>query len=165
MAQTRKERWLSGIEFRLAQRDDLLAIVALLADDPLGATRENSSQVIDEPYLRAFDAIQSDERNELIVGDDAGTVVAVLQLTYIPGLTHQGAERAQVEGVRVAATHRSRGLGRDLFRWAMARASARGCRIVQLTTDVRRPDAHRFYHSLGFEPTHVGMKRRLDTPS
>ncbi len=153
---------MSDVEFRLARRADLAAIVALLADDVLGATREVAAGDVSDVYVRAFDDITNDPRNELIVGDDGGIVVAVLQLTWIPGLTRKGAERGQIEGVRVAATHRSQGVGRDLFRFAIDRASARGCRIVQLTTDNRRPDAHRFYRSLGFEATHVGMKLRLD---
>jgi GNAT superfamily N-acetyltransferase len=85
----------------------------------------------------------------------------VLQVTYIPGLTYQGGERAQIEGVRVAASHRSRGVGREMIEWAIERARARGCRLVQLTTDKRRADAHRFYESLGFVASHEGMKLRL----
>jgi GNAT superfamily N-acetyltransferase len=153
---------MSEILLRVAQRDDLTSIVALLADDILGSVRETLAVDVPAAYVRAFDDIALDPRNELIVGDDSGSVVAVLQLTYIPGLTHQGAERAQIEGVRVAASHRGQDVGHALFAWAIERARARGCRIVQLTTDKRRPDAQRFYRSLGFKPTHEGMKLRLD---
>lgn len=153
---------MTNVEFRVARRDDLSQIVALLADDPLGATREQVSGSLDVVYLRAFDAIERDERNEVIVGDVGGRVVAVLQITYIPGLTHQGAERAQIEGVRVAREYRGHGVGHRLFRTAIDRAADRGCRIVQLTTDKRRPEAHRFYQSVGFEATHEGMKLRFD---
>lgn len=154
---------MTTVSFRRARRDDLATIVALLADDELGAIREIAAESVADVYVRAFDDIDMDPRNELLVADDGGSVVAVLQVTYIPGLTHQGAERAQIEGVRVAASHRGRGVGHQLFRWAIDRARARGCRIVQLTTDKRRADAHRFYRLLGFEATHEGMKLRLDS--
>lgn len=154
---------MTTVSFRRARRDDLARIVALLADDELGASRETVAEIVDDVYVRAFDDIDLDPRNELLVADDGGSVVAVLQLTYIPGLTHQGAERAQIEGVRVATSHRGRGVGRQLFLWSIDRARERGCRIVQLTTDKRRAEAHRFYRSLGFEDTHEGMKLRLDS--
>ena len=146
---------------RHSVREDLPAIVALLADDILGGGRETLLDPLPDVYLAAFEAIDSDPRNELIVVDDGGEVVGVLQLTFIPGLTHQGGERAQIEGVRVAASHRSQGVGRLLFEWTIERARARGCRMVQLTTDKQRPDAHRFYASLGFVASHEGMKLRL----
>ena len=147
--------------FRDARRSDLPIIVGLLADDTLGSTRETVLDPLPPAYISAFEDIERDPRNELVVADDAGTVVGVLQLTYIPGLTYQGGERAQIEGVRVAAEHRSRGVGRLLIEWAIERARSRGCRMVQLTTDKRRTDAHRFYESLGFVASHEGMKLRL----
>jgi GNAT superfamily N-acetyltransferase len=149
------------VQFRTATRNDLATIVGLLADDMLGGGREAPAEPLPPVYVTAFEAIDSDPRNELIVADDARAVVGVLQLTYIPGLTHQGSERAQIEGVRVAASHRSQGVGRLMFEWAIQRATSRGCRIVQLTTDKRRPDAHRFYESLGFVASHEGMKLRV----
>jgi GNAT superfamily N-acetyltransferase len=149
------------VQFRTATRDDLATIVGLLADDMLGGSREAPAEPLPPAYVAAFEAIDSDPRSELIVADDAGAVVGVLQLTYIPGLTHQGSERAQIEGVRVAASHRGQGVGRLLFEFAIAKSRERGCRIVQLTTDKRRPDAHRFYESLGFVASHEGMKLTL----
>ncbi len=95
------------------------------------------------------------------MAEEAGRIVATLQLTFVPSLTHQGGERAQVEGVRVAADHRGRGTGGLLFGWVESRARERGCRMVQLTTDKRRPDARRFYEALGFRATHEGMKLPL----
>jgi GNAT superfamily N-acetyltransferase len=147
--------------FRLARRADLAAIVALLADDALGATRE---LVADPPlpaYVAAFEAIDADPNNELVVACCGDAVVAVLQLTYTPYLVQQGAWRATIEGVRVASTQRSQGIGAALFEHAFERARVRGCRIVQLTTDKRRPDARRFYERLGFVASHDGMKRPL----
>jgi GNAT superfamily N-acetyltransferase len=149
------------LTFRDAQRSDLAVIVGLLAHDPLGSAREALLDPLPSSYVSALEDIERDPRNELLVAEDAGTVVGVLQVTYIPGLTYQGGERAQIEGVRVAASHRSRGVGREMIEWAIERARARGCRLVQLTTDKRRADAHRFYESLGFVASHEGMKLRL----
>ncbi|HYI14126.1 MAG TPA: GNAT family N-acetyltransferase [Thermomicrobiales bacterium] len=144
--------------FRNAQRTDLPVMIGLLADDPLGSTREALLDPLPPAYVAAFEEIERDPRNALVVVEDVGTVVGMLQLTFIPGLTYQGGERAQIEGVRVAASHRGRGVGRQLIEWAAERARGRGCRLVQFTTDKRRSDAHRCYESLGFVASHVGMK-------
>jgi ribosomal protein S18 acetylase RimI-like enzyme len=142
------------------------AIVRLLADDPLGRDREVASPEPPAAYWRAFDAVDRDGRNLLVVAELDGEVVGTLQLTFIPSLTRRGGERAQVEGVRVDARYRDRdrGLGRSLLGWAVQQARARGCRLVQLTSDKRRPDALRFYESLGFRATHEGLKLPLDPP-
>ena len=112
-------------------------------------------------YLAAFAAIDADPNNELVVATREGRVVAVLQLTFIPYLTYQGAWRALIEGVRVASSERSGGVGTALFEWAIARARERGCVMLQLTTDKARPDALRFYEKLGFVASHHGMKLKL----
>lgn len=147
------------VTFRRATRQDVARIVELLADDELGVHREQLDSL--EPYLRAFDAVDADDRQLLVVAEEGGSVVGTLQLTFIPYLTHGGAERAQLEAVRVAAEARGRGVGHQLIRWAIDRAAARGCQIIQLTTSKRRHDAHRFYESLGFVSTHDGMKLDL----
>ncbi|MFB4318174.1 GNAT family N-acetyltransferase [Actinomadura sp. 21ATH] len=147
--------------FREAGRDDLPAIVRLLADDPLGATRESAGEVIPAAYFDAFDAIDKDPNNAVIVAEVDGSIAGTLQLTYIPGLTYTGGERAQIEGVRVAAEHRGGGIGQFLIGWAIERARERGCRVVQLTTDRQRPEAVRFYQKMGFRPSHMGMKYHL----
>lgn len=146
---------------RRATDADLPAIVRLLADDPLGATREQSVDPLPDAYRRAFAAIESQEGNDLLVADDAGEVVGCLQLTVIPCISRMGATRAQIEGVRVASTRRGAGLGEALMRDAIAHATRAGCTVVQLTTDVSRRDAQRFYERLGFEASHVGMKLAL----
>lgn len=153
------------LAFRRAVRADLERIVALLADDALGRTREVVSVPLAAGYERAFDTISADANNELVVAERAGTVVGVLQLTFIPGLTHRGSWRALIEGVRVAADARSAGVGRQLFAWAIGRARERGCGLVQLTSDKSRPDAIRFHGSLGFVATHEGLKLRLAQPA
>ncbi len=133
----------------------------LLADDPLGAKRERFEIPLPESYLRAFEAIDADPNNELVVACIGPDVVGVLQLTFIPYLTYQGGWRALIEAVRVDSRQRSRGLGKTMFEWAIARARERGCHLVQLTTDKSRPEAKRFYESLGFVASHEGMKLHL----
>jgi GNAT superfamily N-acetyltransferase len=149
------------VTFREATAADLPQIVRLLADDPLGATREALAEEIPEAYFSAFAAIDKDPNNALIVAEVSGEVAGTLQLTFIPGLTYTGGERAQIEGVRVAAEQRGAGLGQLMINWAIDRARARGCRVVQLTTDRQRPDAIRFYQKIGFRPSHMGMKYHL----
>lgn len=150
------------LTFRPATRADLPALVHLLADDPLGATREAAVDPLPVSYHEAYDAIARDPNNELTVVESHGVVVGMLQLTFIPYLTYKGSWRAQIEGVRVAAAHRSEGIGRRFFTWAIERARARGCHLVQLTSDKARPDAIRFYESLGFKASHEGFKLHLE---
>lgn len=153
----------SQLVIRPATADDLPAIVHLLADDPLGATRERDVDPLPQPYRDAFAAIDADPMNELVVAcTPDGAILGTLQLTITASLSRLGTTRATIEGVRVAATARSLGLGQRLVEWAIARATARGCGVIQLTTDRTRVDAHRFYERLGFVASHVGMKRSLD---
>lgn len=143
--------------FRPAVHADLPAVVALLADDVLGKARDFA--VVDAAYERAFADIDADPRNLLVVADDDGDVVASMQITYIPGLGRHGAERCQIEAVRVRSDRRGQGLGSALTTWAIEQARSRGCGLVQLTSDKSRTDAHRFYARLGFVASHEGMKR------
>ncbi len=152
---------MEDVTIRAATESDLAAIVRLIAEDSLGAGRETVSDPPARCYAEALAAIDADPRNEFLVAERDGAVVGCLQLTYIPGLSRRGSERAQIESVRVARALRGQGLGRHLFRWAIERARDRGCALVQLTTDRSREDAHGFYESLGFEPSHVGMKLAL----
>jgi GNAT superfamily N-acetyltransferase len=145
--------------FRRATAEDVPAIVAMLADDPLGAQREGDPS--DPRYLAAFERIDADPYDELIVAERDGKVIGTMQLTYLAGLSRLGAERCQIEAVRVAAAARGQGLGRKMIQWAIDRARARGCALVQLTSDKSRADAHRFYGSLGFTASHEGFKLSL----
>lgn len=151
---------MTDVVFRRASSDDVPAIVALLVDDPIGATRESPADLT--PYQQAFEAIDTDPNQALVVADRNSEVIGTLQLTIIPGLSRQGATRALVEAVRVAASARSTGLGTALMEWAIAEARTRGCAIVQLTSDKARTDAHRFYTArLGFTNSHEGFKLDL----
>jgi ribosomal protein S18 acetylase RimI-like enzyme len=152
----------SSLSFRTARREDLSAIVALLADDFLGAGREAQSGAMPASYATAFEAIENDPNNEVIVGDLDGAVVATLQLTFTPSLSYQGSWRATIESVRTAAHLRSRGIGAALMRFAVERARQRGCGLVQLSTNKQRVAARRFYERLGFTATHEGMKLLLE---
>lgn len=146
---------------RRATRADLPAIVALLADDTLGAGREDASLPLNAAYLSAFEAIERDENQFLAVAEQDGALLGCLHLTFLPGISRLGAWRGQVESVRVTAAARGSGLGRRMLEWAADTARARGCTLVQLTTDKTRPEAHRFYESLGYQPTHIGYKLPL----
>lgn len=151
-----QSHYVLSLIFRTARRQDVPAIVAMLADDPLGAKREGDPS--DERYLHAFDRIDADPHDELIVAEVGGKVVGTMQLTYLAGLSRLGAERCQIEAVRVAASTRGMGLGGKMVTWGIGRARARGCAMVQLTSDNSRTDAHRFYDALGFTASHVGYK-------
>lgn len=146
---------------RRARAEDLPAIVAMLADDPLGATREDASIPLDPRYGQAFEAIDRDPNQLLAVVQRAGQVIGCMQLTFLPGLSRRGAWRGQIEGVRVAAGERGSGLGSTMMAWAIETSRARGCTMLQLTTDKSRTAAHRFYERLGFKASHEGMKLAL----
>lgn len=146
------------IAFRPATRADVPAVTALLADDVLGATREAADPA---PYLAAFDAMQAEGGNHLIVGEADGRVVACYQITFISGLSLTATRRAQIEGVRVARDLRGQGAGAALIADAEARARAAGCGLMQFTTNAARTDAHRFYDRMGYTPSHIGYKKRL----
>ncbi|MFJ6621533.1 GNAT family N-acetyltransferase [Kitasatospora sp. NPDC091335] len=147
------------LTIRRATADDLPAIVAMLADDPLGATRESPDDLT--PYRAAFARIDGDPHQHLVVADRAGRTVGTLQLTVVPGLSRAGATRTIIEGVRVHADERGSGLGTELIRWAVDRSRDIGAVLVQLTSDATRADAHRFYERLGFVASHVGFKLQL----
>ena len=146
------------VAFRRATAQDVPALVALLADDVLGAQREQPG---DPAYLRAFEAIAADPHQWLVVAERDGAVVGTLQLTVIPGLSHRGMTRGLVEAVRVAASERGSGLGTSLLGWAVEKSRELGCGMVQLTSNASRTDAHRFYERLGFQGSHTGFKLSL----
>ncbi len=152
---------MSELVFRDAKREDVPVIVAMLVADALGRAREQLSDPLPRPYYDAWARIDEDPNNRLIVAVEGDTVVGVLQVTFIPGLTYQGGTRALIEAVRVRADRRSAGIGRRLIEHVIDLARAGNCVMVQLTTDKTRADAQRFYESLGFRASHEGMKRFL----
>ena len=147
--------------FRHAVARDLPKLVAMLADDRLGAQREDISLPLNSRYRAAFDAIDRDPNNVLILAETGQSIIGMLQLTFIPYLTHIGSWRCLIEGVRIHPDYRGRGLGTALIEWSIEAARKRQCRIVQPTSDKQRPEALRFYEALGFEATHEGFKLKL----
>ena len=150
-----------SLSFRPATRADVPVLVALLADDALGSKREGVADPLPQAYYDAFAAIDADPNNLLLIAESAGQIAGMLQITFIPYLTYQGGGRALIEGVRVAKSARRQGIGQALLTEAIDRARARGCLLVQLTTDKTRADALAFYERLGFRATHEGMKLHL----
>lgn len=146
---------------RTAVAEDLPAIVAMLADDYLGKSRDDASLPLKPAYIDAFAAIQADPYNDIIVGEIDGEVMAMMQFTVIPSISFMGRSRAQIESVRVAAAHRGKGWGKEMFRWAIEEGRRRNCHLAQLSTNASRKDAARFYEDLGFTASHVGMKMVL----
>ena len=151
----------SAISIRRARREDVEAIVKMLADDPLGRSRERIEHPLPSCYFDAFEAVDRDPRIRLVVAEDSdGAVVGCLELCVMPGLSSQGASRGLIEDVRVATHCRSYGIGEKLVTWAVAEARAKGCKLVELLTHHTRVDAQRFYKRLGFMPSHVGVTLR-----
>ncbi|MFI6702258.1 GNAT family N-acetyltransferase [Streptomyces sp. NPDC050509] len=147
---------MNDLEIRPAVPDDIPAIVALLADDALGAQRESPDDLT--PYTAAFERLAADPNQHLAVAVRDHRVVGTLQLTIVPGLSRRGATRSLVEAVRVHSDERGSGLGTQLIEWAIDASRREGCQLVQLTSDTTRTDAHRFYERLGFTASHVGFK-------
>lgn len=153
---------ISSITIRRARRDDVAAIVAMLADDHLGRARELTDDPLPASYFKAFETLDRDPSIRLVVAENGkGRVVGCLQLCIMPGLSSQGASRGLIEDVRVASDCRSRGIGEQLVQWAVTTAREQGCKLVELFTHSSRVDAQRFYRRLGFEPSHVGMTVRF----
>ncbi|MCG9786839.1 GNAT family N-acetyltransferase [Vibrio mediterranei] len=150
-----------GLKYRSATLEDLESLVALLSNDSLGSQREDTSIPLNSGYLEAFEAIVRDPNNQLLVVEQENSLVGMLQITFIPYLTHIGSWRCLIEGVRIHSDFRGQGFGEQMFAHAIELARNKGCTIVQLTSDKQRPDAIRFYEKLGFKATHEGFKLAL----
>ncbi|MFE6638956.1 GNAT family N-acetyltransferase [Streptomyces tendae] len=150
---------MGDLDIRPAIAEDVPAVVAMLADDPLGAQRESPDDL--EPYLAAFERLTTDPNQHLVVAVRDGRVVGTLQLTIVPGLSRRGATRSIIEGVRIHGDERGSGLGTQLIEWAIDESRRQDCSLVQLTSDKTRTDAHRFYERLCFTASHTGFKLQL----
>ncbi len=147
------------MKFRKATKEDVSKIVEMIADDDLGKTRENFKTPLPDEYLDAFDKINADKNQELIVVEnESSEIIGTLQLTFIQYLTYRGGIRAQIEAVRIRKDKRGIGLGKIMFKWAINRAKERKAHLLQLTSDKKRPQAIKFYEDLGFKLSHEGMK-------
>lgn len=149
------------LKYRLATKEDLPEIINMLLDDVLGSQREKMTGELPQSYIDAFEKISKDPNQELTVVELYGKKVATFQLSFIQYLTYQGGMRAQIEAVRTHSSHRGKGIGKLVFEYAINRAKEKNCHMLQLTTDKQRPDAIRFYESLGFVATHEGMKLKF----
>ena len=146
------------MKFRKAVREDVPAIIEMIVDDDLGKLRENLQDPLPKEYYRAFESIDSNEDQELIVVEQEGKIIGTMQLTFLQYLTYQGGIRAQIEAVRIHRNQRGKGLGETFLQWAIDHAKERGVHLIQLTTDKKRPEALKFYEKLGFKASHEGMK-------
>lgn len=151
------------LQFRRAQRADLEAIVAMFADDELGRLREDASLPLNQKYTTAFENIDGDDNQYLLVAEQGGELIGFLQITFIPTLSRLGSTRAQVESVRVTSKLRGKGIGTRMMEESIRICRARGCYLIQLTTDIKRQKTRQFYEALGFETTHHGMKLMLES--
>ncbi len=150
---------MSELTFRKAEKKDLPAVVALLADDDIAENRETGA--VSPEYERAFAEMAADHANSILLAEQNGEIVGSLQLVIVPTLSRHGTKRALIEAVRVRADRRGQMLGTQLMRHAIELARAAGCGLVQLTSDKRRKRAHLFYRRLGFEQSHEGFKLEL----
>ncbi len=150
------------MHFRKATKKDISDVVKMLADDDLGAKREKYSNPLPQAYIDAFEAIDSDPNQELIVVEnDDQEILGTFQLSFLQYLTYQGGVRAQIEAVRIRKDQRGKGIGKQMFEWAINRAQQKGAHVLQLTTNKKRPKAIQFYKNLGFVDSHEGMKLHL----
>ena len=146
---------------RKMQKADLGIVVSLLADDELGRSREDKTNVVHADYLRAFEQIQSDVNQYAAIFEINGETIGCLQITFIPSLSRRGSLRGQIEGVRVSRDFRGKGYGSKMIAWAITKCRDRGCRVVQLTSDKKRENAIQFYEKFGFVKSHEGFKLTL----
>ncbi|MDP3559022.1 MAG: GNAT family N-acetyltransferase [Legionellaceae bacterium] len=148
---------------RKAVLSDLPAIVNLLIEDELGQTREKVGDVIDQRYINAFQRIDTDPNQYLMVVVSAEQqIIATCHLTIMPSLTFIGSNRMQIEAVRVSSRDRGQKIGEWMMSAALKWAKANHVSMIQLTTNKKRPRAKQFYERLGFIATHEGMKLFLD---
>lgn len=148
------------MNFRRANKKDLPFIVKMMANDKLGKLRENYQEPLPECYYTAFEIINSDPNQELMVleNENDSKIAGTFQLTFIPYLSYQGKLRAQIENVMVREDLTGQGIGKKMFEWAIERAKERNAHLLQLTSDKKRPRAIKFYEDLGFTASHEGMK-------
>ena len=151
------------MKFRKATKNDVSKIVGMIADDELGKTRENFQIPLPTEYHNAFENINADQNQELIVIENENSeIIGTLQLSFIQYLTYRGGIRAQIEAVRIRKDQRGLGIGKTMFEWAINRAKERNAHLLQLTTDKKRPKAIKFYEELGFKTSHEGMKMHFE---
>jgi GNAT superfamily N-acetyltransferase len=151
---------MNRLAYRNATVTDLPFIVRLIVEDTVVATGDNPDAA-GPGYAAALAAIDADPNQEMLIAEFEGEPVGCFQLSYLPGLMRQGMWRGQIEVVHIRADRRNAGFGSEMMQWALERCRERGCRMVQLTSNKARHDAHRFYVRLGFAQSHEGFKLLL----
>lgn len=152
---------MNALSIRQATIEDFDFVVSLIGTDPIADARNPAGSDDHRHQREAFDAITRDPNHLLLVAELEHQPVGSFQLSFIPGVSRQGAWRGQIESVRIHPEYRNRGFGRAMMEWAVERCREQGCGLVQLTSDQQRSCAHRFYEKLGFLPTHTGFKLKL----
>ena len=148
--------------YRKATKEDLPAIIEMIANDALGQLRERFEDPLPKEYYSAFERINTDKNQELIVIENSeGEVVATFQLSFLQYLTYVGGIRCLVENVHVREDQTGKGIGKQMFQWIIERAKEKNVHLIQLTSNKLRPNAIRFYEGLGFKATHEGFKLHL----
>ncbi|GBF19249.1 L-amino acid N-acyltransferase YncA [Arenibacter algicola] len=148
--------------FRQATKEDLPSIIEMIANDTLGQLRERFEDPLPKEYYSAFERINTDKNQELIVIENSeGEVVATFQLSFLQYLTYLGGIRCLVENVHVREDQTGKGIGKQMFQWIIERAKEKNVHLIQLTSNKLRPNAIRFYEGIGFKATHEGFKLHL----
>lgn len=150
-----------SFHIRDATESEISTIIELSMAGAIEANRFPDFDANEPGYVAAFRAIAADANHRLVVVEDQGELIGTMQISFIPGLPGGGAWRGQLENVHIRADYRGRGIGAMLTDWAVDRCREKGCKMVQLTSNKKRKDAHRFYARLGFEATHEGFKMKL----
>ena len=149
------------LTYRPAKPEDLPFIVAQIVEDSVVATTDDPADAMHADYTSALAAIDADPNEEMFIVEADSVAIGCFQLSYLPGLMRRGMWRGQIEAVHVSDALRNRGYGSEMMRWALQRCREKGCGMVQLTSNKKRLDAHRFYERLGFLKSHEGFKYYL----
>jgi GNAT superfamily N-acetyltransferase len=126
---------------------------------------EQEVQPMTERHHAALERIAADPNARVFVLEDGGRMIGTYALYILPNLSHGGRPFAIVENVVIDGTLRGGGYGRFMMDHAVHLAREAGCYKVALTSNNKRAPAHAFYEAIGFERTHKGFTRYLDTGS
>lgn len=152
---------VDGLVIRSADLADVPRIIELLESGALADGAGDRSDA--DAYRHALAEIRHSPDNDVLVAEVDGEVVGMCQLVMFRHIQRNGGRCAEIESMHVAPERRSQGIGAELVKAAIAAAAGAGCYRVQLTSDIRRSDAHRFYQRMGFDPSHVGFKYIVET--
>lgn len=140
------------VNVRVATTADLSEIVRLLAQ--LGYP----SNV--EELAERWVAWERDGNLALVadVGDGKLLGVGTLHLTRV---LHRPHPVGRITALVVDETARGHGIGKAIVREAEVVLRNAGCGLLEITSNLRRTDAHAFYESLGYEKSSVRLYKNL----